>query len=273
MKIRVEKQIGKQVFSMETGLLAKQAAGSVLVQYGDTVVLNACATGPPRSGIDFFPLTCDYRERTSAAGKFPGGFMKREGRPSTKEILTARLMDRPIRPLFPAGFCDEVQCQSIVVSSDRQNDADVLAMNGTAAAIHISPLPFLGPVASIRLGRIDEQWIPFPTHDELEESDLDLMVSGNDVSVLMIEGFAREMQEQLMFEAIEESHRYIRELCQMHQELFERAGSDQAGLSGDRTTAACWNGCGTAITTRCGRPSRSRASSRGPKRSPPCGSV
>ena len=178
MKIRVEKQIGKQVLSLETGHLAKQAAGSVIVQYGDTVVLNAATSGPSRPGTDFFPLTCDYRERTSAAGKFPGGFIKREGRPSTKEILTARLMDRPIRPLFPKGFFDEVQCQAIVVSSDRQTDADLLAMNGAAAALHVSPLPFQGPVASIRLGRVDDQWVPFPTNKELEESELDLIVSG-----------------------------------------------------------------------------------------------
>ena len=125
-----------------------------MVQLGDTVVLNAIATGAPRIGIDFFPLTCDYRERTSAAGKFPGGFIKREGRPTTKEVLTSRLMDRPIRPLFPDGFNDEVQCQSVVLSSDRQNDGDVLAMIGSAAAIHISSLPFHGPVASIRLGRV-----------------------------------------------------------------------------------------------------------------------
>ncbi len=222
MKIRVERKIGKHSISFETGFLAKQAAGCVLVQYGDTVVLNAVASGSARTGTDFFPLTCDYRERTSAAGKFPGGFLKREGRPTMKETLTSRLMDRPIRPLFPKGFIDEVQCQSIVVSSDRQNDADVLAMNGSAAALHISNLPFQGPVASIRLGRVADQWVPFPTMDELEESDLDLIVSGNEKSVLMIEGFAREMPEQLMFEAIEECHRHIRDLCQMHHELREK---------------------------------------------------
>jgi polyribonucleotide nucleotidyltransferase len=219
VKIRVEKKIGKHTISFETGFLAKQAAATVVVQYGDTVVLNACTAGPARPGIDFFPLTCDYRERTSAAGKFPGGFLKREGRPSMKETLTARLMDRPIRPLFPPGFSDEVQCQSIVVSSDRLNDADVLAMNGTAAAVHISHLPFSGPVASVRLGRVNDVWVPFPSVEELEESDLDLIVSGNEASVLMIEGFAREMPEQLMYEAIEECHRHIRDLCVLHNEL------------------------------------------------------
>ena len=135
MKVRVERKIGAQVLSIETGELAKQAAGSCLVQYGETVVLVAAATGPPRPGTDFFPLTCDYRERVAAAGKFPGGFLKREGRPTTKEILTARLMDRPIRPQFPEWFHDEVQVQSFVLASDKQNDGDVLAMNGASAAL------------------------------------------------------------------------------------------------------------------------------------------
>jgi len=227
-KVRVEKQIGKSQFSIETGFLAKQAAGACLVQYGDTVVITATATGPPRQGIDFFPLTCDYRERTSAAGKFPGGFLKRESRPSMKETLTSRLMDRPIRPLFTKGFNDEVQIQAIVLSSDRQNDADVLAMNGASAALGLSPMPFLGPIASVRLGRIGGQWAPFPTHDELEESDLDLIVSGSKESVLMIEGFAREMPEDDMAEAIRFAHGVIGEICDMQLELFEKAGVEKA---------------------------------------------
>src|SRR4051794_39056668 len=140
VKVRVEKQIGSSVLSLETGYLAKQAQAAVLAQYGETVVICAVASGPGRPGIDFFPLTCDYRERTAAAGKFPGGFIKREGRPTTKETLTARLCDRPIRPLFPKGFHDEVQCQAFVLASDKQNDGDVIAMNGVAAALFISPL-------------------------------------------------------------------------------------------------------------------------------------
>lgn len=224
MKVRVEKQIGKEVLSFETGFLAKQAAACVVSQYGETVVVNACATGSPRPGIDFFPLMCDYRERTSAAGKFPGGFLKREGRPSTKETLTARLMDRPIRPLFPKSFVDEVQCQSFVMSSDRQNDGDVLAMNGTSAALHISAMPFDGPVSSVRLARVADDWVVFPTADELEESELDLMVSGNKASVLMVEGFAREMPEDLMLEAIIECHKHIRDICDLQQELFDKVG-------------------------------------------------
>ncbi len=224
MKQRVERQIGDQVLAIETGFLAKQAAGSVLVTYGDTVVIVACATGAPRVGIDFFPLTCDYRERVAAAGKFPGGFLKREGRPTLKETLTSRLMDRPIRPLFPAGFFDEVQVQANVLASDRQNDPDVLAMNGASAALSISPLPFLGPLGSVRLAQIEGRFVPFPTMDQLEESDLDLVVSGSKTAILMIEGFAREMPEDRMLEALEECHRIIRIICEMQDELVAKAG-------------------------------------------------
>jgi len=224
LKQRVERQIGDGTLAIETGFLAKQAAGSVLVTYGDTVVIVACATGAPRVGIDFFPLTCDYRERVAAAGKFPGGFIKREGRPTLKETLTSRLMDRPIRPLFPAGFFDEVQVQANVLASDRQNDPDVLAMNGASAALSISPLPFLGPLGSVRLAQIEGKFVPFPTMDQLEESDLDLVVSGSKTAILMIEGFAREMPEDRMLEALEECHRIIRIICEMQDELVAKAG-------------------------------------------------
>ena len=193
------------------------------MQFGETVVITAAADGPPRPGIsDFFPLTCDYRERTAAAGKFPGGFLKREGRPTTKETLTARLMDRPIRPLFPSWFHDEVQVQSFVLASDRQNDADVLAMNGASAALGISPLPFDGPIGSVRLGHIDGVFVPFPTQDELEESDLDLIVSGSKDAILMIEGFAREMPEERMLEALQEAHRIVKSLCDLQLELIQK---------------------------------------------------
>ncbi|MFG0287700.1 MAG: polyribonucleotide nucleotidyltransferase [Rhodopirellula sp. JB044] len=221
-KIRVERKIGDSVMSFETGHVAKQAAGSVLVQYGDTVVLVAAASGAPRPGIDFFPLMCDYRERLAAAGKFPGGFLKREGRPSTKEILSSRLMDRPIRPLFPDGFMDEVQVQAMVVASDLQNDGDVLAMNGAGAALHISPLPFLGPVASVRVGKVDGKFVAFPTFDQLEESELDMIVSGGRDQVAMIEGFANEMPEDEMMEAIQFAHSIIREVIELQDELYQK---------------------------------------------------
>ena len=243
MKQRVERQIGDQVLFIETGFLAKQAAGSVLVGYGDTRVLVAAATGAPRLGIDFFPLTCDYRERVAAAGKFPGGFLKREGRPTMKETLTSRLMDRPIRPLFPEGFFDEVQVQAQVLASDRQNDPDILGMVGASAALCVSPLPFRGPLGSVRIAQVDGKFIPFPTQDQLEESDLDLIVSGSPTAVLMIEGFAREMPEDRMLQALDEAHRHIRTICVMQDELVRKAGkpkkeyvlADYSGLR-DRLT-------------------------------------
>jgi len=227
VKVRVEKRIGNGTLAFETGLLAKQASAAVICQYGDSVALNAVASGPGRVGLDFFPLTCDYRERVAAAGKFPGGFIKREGRPTTKETLTSRLVDRPIRPLFPAGFKDEVQCQSIVLSFDKQNDPDVLAMNGVAAALFISPLPFRGPIASVRVGRVNGQFIAFPSQDDLEASDLDLIVSGSELSVAMIEGFAREMPEAEMYDAILFAHDVIRDICSLQRELAAKVGVEK----------------------------------------------
>ena len=222
MKIRVEKKIGDSVLSFETGQLAKQAEACILAQYGDTVVLNAVTTGPSRPGTDFFPLTCDYRERFAAAGKFPGGFLKREGRPTTKETLTSRLVDRPIRPLFPEGFLNEVQIQCMVLSSDTQNDADVLAMNGAACAAYVSTLPFQGPIASVRIGRTDGKFIPFPTVRQLEESDLDMIVSANDREVVMIEGFCHEIPENEMLDAIKYAHGVCREVLDLQKELLAK---------------------------------------------------
>ena len=222
MKIRVEKQIGAHILSFETGQLAKQASACVIAQYGDTVVLSAAATGPSRPGTDFFPLTCDYRERMAAAGKFPGGFLKREGRPTMKETLTSRLIDRPIRPLFPKGFNDEVQIQSIVLSSDLQNDGDILAMNASTAALSISSLPFQGPIASVRVAKVDGVLIPFPSSDQLDESELDLIVSASEKSILMIEGFAQEMPENEMAEAIVFAHNVIRDIIGLMHQLVQR---------------------------------------------------
>src|SRR3954447_15814435 len=220
----VERRIGKGVLRIETGALGKQASGCCTVQYGETVTLSAVATGPARPGMDYFPLTCDYRERQAAAGKFPGGVLKREGRPTTKETLTSRLIDRPIRPMFVEGFNDEVQIQCFVLASDRQTDGDVLAMNGACAALGLSPLPFRGPLAAIRIGMVDGEFVPFPTHDELEVSELDLIISGTRDAVLMIEGFSREMREDRMLEAISEAHRYVRDLCDLQQELIDKVG-------------------------------------------------
>ena len=221
-KIRVERKIGNLVLSFETGQLAKQAEACVVTQYGETVVITAVATGAPRPGIDFFPLMCDYRERMAAAGKFPGGFLKREGRPTTKETLSSRLMDRPIRPLFPKGFNDEVQIQAFVASSDLQSDGDILAMNGAACALHISTMPFQGPIASVRVGKVDGKLLAFPTHSDLENSELDMLVSGSRSQVAMVEGFAQEMPEDEMLEAIQFAHAVIREVIDLQEELYQK---------------------------------------------------
>ncbi len=222
MKERVEKRIGASTLWIETGELGKQAAGCCLVGYGDTVVLCAVTTGKPREGIDFFPLTCDYRERFAAAGKFPGGFLKREGRPTMREVLISRLIDRPIRPNFPAWFRDEVQVQSLAMAADQQNDPDVLAMIGASAALTVSKIPFEGPIGSLRLGLVDGKFVPFPTQDMLEESELDLIVSGNRDGVAMIEGFAHELPEDVMAEAIVAASEYIQQICELQEELAAR---------------------------------------------------
>ncbi|MGB2501789.1 MAG: polyribonucleotide nucleotidyltransferase, partial [Mariniblastus sp.] len=200
---------------------------AVLIQYNDTVVLSTAATGTPRPGIDFFPLMCDYRERTCAAGKFPGGFIKREGRPTTKETLTARLIDRPIRPMFAPGFKNEVQCQNFVLSSDKQTDGDVLAMNGTSTACFISPMPFEDPVASTRVARVEGEFVAFPSQEQLEESDMDVIISATDSAVTMIEGFAREVPEDEMLAAIEFGHEICKQVIDLQRELFEKVAPEK----------------------------------------------
>ncbi|MDO5581445.1 MAG: polyribonucleotide nucleotidyltransferase [Planctomycetia bacterium] len=227
MKVRVEKKIGNRTLWMETGELAKQAHGSCLIGCDDTVVICAVTTAPSRPGSDFFPLTCDYRERPAAAGKFPGGYIKREGRPGLKEILTSRLMDRPMRPLFPKGFFNEVQVSALVLASDQSVDPDIIAMNGAAMAVQLSPVPFQGPLASVRLGLIDGEFVPFPAFDQLENSELDLVISGNTDSVLMIEGFARELPEPKMYEAIMKAHEYVRAICELQLEMMEKVNPEK----------------------------------------------
>jgi polyribonucleotide nucleotidyltransferase len=220
----VERPFGAQSLRIETGKLAKQAHGAVIVQYGDTVVLVAAVEGEADEGRDFFPLVVDYREKTYAAGKFPGGFIKREGRPTTKEILTSRLIDRPIRPLFPAGYHNEVQIMAATLSADKENDPDVLSMIGASGALHVSHIPFLKPTAAVRVGRINNDFVLMPTHSQLEESELDLVVSGTRDAITMIEGFAREMSEENMVEAILYAHQHIREVVDMIEQLRKDAG-------------------------------------------------
>jgi polyribonucleotide nucleotidyltransferase len=221
---RVERPLGSNNLSIETGRLAKQAHGAAVVRYGDTVTLVTAVEGELDEGRDFFPLVVDYREKTYAAGKFPGGFIKREGRPTTKEILTARLIDRPIRPLFPPGYNREVQVMGAVLSADKENDPDILSMIGASAALHLSHIPFLKPTGSIRVGRIANELVLLPTHSQLEESDLDLIVAGTRDAITMIEGFAREMSEENMIQAILFAHQHIRTILDMIDELREKAG-------------------------------------------------
>src|SRR5687767_8219061 len=227
--IRVEREIGGKRLSIETGTLAKLAHGAVSVQYADTVVFAAVVRADPREGIDFFPLQVDYRERRAAAGKFPGGFMKREGRPTTKEILTARLIDRPLRPLFPKGFMDEVQIHLNVLAADQQNDPDMLAGIGASAAIAISDIPFLHPTAHVRVGRIDGQFMINPTQDQLEVSDMDLVVAGTRHFVNMIELGSREVDEDDVADAIEFGHKQVVQIVEMIEELISRAGKEKVG--------------------------------------------
>jgi polyribonucleotide nucleotidyltransferase len=227
---RVERPFGAQSLILETGKLAKQAHGAVLVQYGETVSFTAAVEGGAIEGRDFFPLTVDYREKTYAAGKFPGGFIKREGRPTTKEILTSRLIDRPIRPLFPAGYLNEVQIMASTLAADRENDPDVLAMIGASAALHISQIPFVQPTGSVRVGRIGGEFVLMPSHSQLEESDLDLVLAGTRTAITMIEGFAREMPEADMLEAILWGHKHIVTVIEMIEELREKAGLETKQL-------------------------------------------
>jgi polyribonucleotide nucleotidyltransferase len=222
--IVVERQIAGQTLRIETGKLAKQAAGSVLVKSGDTVVLAAVMTGPPREGVDFFPLTVDYREKTYAAGKFPGGFFKREARPTQKEVLTMRMVDRPIRPLFPKGFRDEVLIQVMALAADQKNDPDVLAMIGASAALALSPIPFEGPIAACRVGYIDGRHVLNPTLPEMEYSTMELVAAGHKDGTNMIEVGAMEVPDEVVIKGIEMAQEAIVEVCGMIDELQGRAG-------------------------------------------------
>jgi len=220
----VERTIGEKVISLETGLLAKQASGAVVVRIGDTMSLVATMAAPGREGLDFFPLTVDYREKTYAAGKFPGGFIKREGRPTTKEILTARLIDRPIRPLFPEWYHEEVQIQAGPISADRQNDPDVPSIIGASASLLLTRAPFQGPIGAVRLARVEGKLIALPTVEELEQSDLDLVVASTTKAVVMIEGFGEELPEPEMADAIMRAHHLNQEVIQLQFDLLEAVG-------------------------------------------------
>ncbi len=227
---KVERKIGAHTLSIETGKLAKQADGAVIVHYADTMVMVTAVSSEPRTGIDFFPLTTDYREKLFAAGKFPGGFFKREGRPSTKEVLTSRLMDRPIRPLFPETYVNEVAVNAIVLSADRENDPDILSMIGASTALVISTIPFEGPLGSVRVGMIGDEFIINPTETELAESKLDLILTGTADSLTMIEGDADELDEQTILNAIAFAKPALKDLCEMQIELAKMCGKKKQAI-------------------------------------------
>ena len=230
-EVSVELAGGKRL-SFETGKLAKQAHGSVVVRMGDNVVLATAVANPdPREGIDFFPLTVDYREYTYAGGRIPGGFIKREGRPSEREILTSRQIDRPIRPLFAEGFRCETQVIAFVLSADTENDPDVVAINGASAALTISDIPFLGPIGAVRVGLVNGQFLINPTYSEMRDSLLNIMVVGTAEGIVMIESGAREVKEETVVDAIEFGHAEIKTICAAINELREKAGKPKRAVT------------------------------------------
>jgi polyribonucleotide nucleotidyltransferase len=227
LKIR----FGNQDLVLETGSLAKQANGSVTVQYGGTVVLvTACMSKEPREGQDFFPLTVEYQEKTYAAGKIPGGFFKREGRPSESEILTARLIDRPTRPLFPEGMLNEVQVMAIVLSSDGENDSDVLAVIGASAALGLSDIPFSGPLGCCRVGRVDNNFILNPTYAELDKSGIDVVVVANSKGIVMLEAKNKEVSEEIFLEAVRFGFENLQEIIRAQQDFIQKVGKPKASV-------------------------------------------
>ena len=217
--------LGGKLFSLETGRFAKQADGAVMARFGDTMVLaTVVSSKQARPDIDYFPLQVEYREKSASAGKIPGGFFKREGRPTEKEILSARIIDRPVRPLFPDWFQNETQVVVTVYSSDQEHDGDVLGAVAASAALMISDIPFQGPVAEVRVGRVDGQFIINPTYTQLSQSDLDIIVGGTLDSIVMVEGEAREVSEQDMLEALSFAHSFIRPMCELQIELQKECG-------------------------------------------------
>src|ERR1700735_4654561 len=230
-QVSVELAGGKRL-TFETGRMAKQAPGAALVSQGDSVVLvTAVASSEPREGIDFFPLTVDYREYTYAGGRIPGGFIKREGRPSEKEILTARQIDRPIRPLFPDGFRNETQVIALVFSADKENDPDVVAINAASAALALSDIPFSATVGAVRVGRVDGEFVINPTYAERALTTVNIMVVGHKDGIVMIESGAKEETEDVILAAIEFAHVEIKKIVAAIEELVAKAGKKKRAFT------------------------------------------
>jgi len=231
MQQKVTAQIGATHISIETGKIARLADGAVVVSCGDTMVLaSAVSATIIKEGQDYFPLTVDYREKAAAVGKFPGGYFKREGRPTEKETLTSRMIDRPLRPLFPQGYFYDTQIISILLSADGENDPDILAINGASAALCVSDIPFAGPIGAVRVGRVNGQFVANPTHTEREQSDLDLIYVGTENDVLMIEGAAKELPEADFVKALEFAHGHAREMIRIQKELASQVGKPKRAM-------------------------------------------
>ncbi len=225
MQQKVTAQVGATPISIETGKIARLADGAVVVTCGDTMILaSAVSATTIKEGQDYFPLTVDYREKAAAVGKFPGGYFKREGRPTEKETLTSRMIDRPLRPLFPQGYFYDTQIISILLSADGENDPDILAMNGASAALCVSDIPFAGPIGAARVGRVNGEFVANPTHTQRAESDLDLVYVGTENDVIMIEGSARELPEAEFVKALEFAHGHAREMIRVQKELAAMVG-------------------------------------------------
>ncbi len=223
MSETVSLSLGERELSIEIGKVAKQAHGAAFLRYGDTAVLvTACSDPEAREGLSFFPLTCDYRENNYAAGKIPGGFFKREGRPTEKEILTCRLIDRPVRPLFPEHFRCETQIIAMVLSAEPEVNPDVIAINGASAALYLSDIPFLNPIGAVRVGLINDQFVINPTYPQLENSDLNMIVVGTQEAIVMVEAMARQVQEEQIVEAIDYGHQAVRRITDSIKELGSR---------------------------------------------------
>src|SRR6201996_9214153 len=220
MQQKVTAQIGANSISIETGKIAKLADGAVVVSCGDTIVMaSAVSATSIKEGQDWFPLTVDYREKAAAVGKFPGGYFKREGRPSEKETLTSRMTDRPLRPLFPKGYFYDTQVISVLLSADGENDPDILSINGASAALSVSDIPFAGPIGAVRVARIDGAFVVNPTHTQRQLSDLDLIYVGTSEEIVMFEGAADQLPEEEFIKAIEFAQPFVREIIEMQREL------------------------------------------------------
>ncbi|MFL6212254.1 MAG: polyribonucleotide nucleotidyltransferase [Blastocatellia bacterium] len=224
MELKESVQLGGIDFSIETGKVAKQADGAVIVRYGDTMVLVSAVGSRPRPDIDFFPLTVEYREYGYAAGRIPGNYFRREGRPSEKETLTSRLIDRPLRPLFREGYRDDTQVIALVLSADENYDADVLSITGASTALYLSDIPFENPIAGVRVGLIEDRFIVNPTYDQTRASQLNLIVAGSEEAIVMVEAGATEVSEEVMVEALMFGHNEIKKLCRLQKEMYQKLG-------------------------------------------------